>query len=205
MTTNLTFAIGDKVTTTLVKARILTVERVEPVKDGATRYHVKCGCGCGAMGTYTAQGLRPLKEPPPMSQQTIKWKPGPPPATPGRFWICSRGKVLPVELGPALLCPDGDLLIKTMSGVAYLYPSRELDISHHAPMELPAPPPMANPSGTFNEGDRVTHTMENSQGTVTEVKVVVSAGTYCLVQWDDRQPLWHWAGNLRPLEEPTNA
>lgn len=75
-----------------------------------------------------------------------KWIPGPPPGR-GRWWVFwhlkSGPRVEAVEVGPALLLrdnPDARLLIKMLSGAAYVFEPNRDDITHHMPIEPPGLP-----------------------------------------------------------------
>lgn len=74
------------------------------------------------------------------------WIPGAP-STRGRYWIywhtlLDEDRVDAIELSPAVLNPDGNLLCKLSSGVAYRYSQDGIrsQISHHIPILEPAPP-----------------------------------------------------------------
>lgn len=76
-----------------------------------------------------------------------RWIEGPPPG-PGRYWVVWRSRdgaarVEAVELSPALIHrndPTADLLIKTLSGLAYQLAPNLKNLTHHMPLEAPSPP-----------------------------------------------------------------
>lgn len=73
------------------------------------------------------------------------WREGPPPGA-GQFWVVmwmlnpNRWEVRLVEVSPAVLNPEGRLLLKMSNGSAFLYEPNRYAISHHASVIAPEPP-----------------------------------------------------------------
>jgi hypothetical protein len=76
-----------------------------------------------------------------VSAPRLNWSVGAPPGA-GQWWIVWKDdRVYPVEISPAVLRPDGHLLLKFGNGQAFLYEDDNRGmIKHHAALIVPAGP-----------------------------------------------------------------